>query len=100
MEELTIAQAMKTLGYNTAHFGKWHNGRTLGYEPWHQGFDESWMPQPHLHLDNVFMHNGEYKQTKGLMEERLMDRMLTYLEGQKDSASPFFMYYASHVPHA
>jgi arylsulfatase A-like enzyme len=99
MQELTIAKAMKTLGYKTAHFGKWHNGRTLGYEPWNQGFEESWMPQPHLHLDNVFIHNGDYKPTKGLMEERLMDRMLDYLDDQKKSSSPFFMYYATHVPH-
>lgn len=40
-------------GYKTAHFGKWHNGRTLGYEPWEMGFQESWLPTSHVHLDNL-----------------------------------------------
>jgi arylsulfatase len=43
--EVTIAEALKSLGYSTALFGKWHVG---GYnwkgrrEPTHQGFDEWW----------------------------------------------------------
>lgn len=43
--EVTIAEALKSLGYSTALFGKWHVG---GYEwkgrrePIHQGFDEWW----------------------------------------------------------
>lgn len=41
--EVTIAEGLKTLGYATALFGKWHLGgdRTEGNrEPSHQGFDE------------------------------------------------------------
>lgn len=43
--EVTIAEALKSLGYSTALYGKWHVG---GYdwkgrrEPTHQGFDEWW----------------------------------------------------------
>jgi hypothetical protein len=32
---------------------QWHNGRTLGYEPWTVGFQESWLPTSHVHLDNL-----------------------------------------------
>lgn len=35
---------MDDAGYNSVHYGKWHNGRTLGYEPWNVGFNESWLP--------------------------------------------------------
>ena len=99
-DEHNIAQAMKNLGYKTSHFGKWHNGRTLGYEPWNLGFEESWLPTAHLHMDNPFRHNGRYEKTKGLMEDRLMDKLLEYLDDVKDKEEPFFMYYATHVPHA
>jgi hypothetical protein len=30
-----------------------HNGRSLGYEPWHVGFEESWQPEQYIHLDNL-----------------------------------------------
>jgi hypothetical protein len=30
-----------------------HNGRALGYEPWHRGFNESWLPSDYIHLDNL-----------------------------------------------
>jgi hypothetical protein len=36
-----------------------HNGRTLGYEPWLLGFQDSWLPSSHVHLDNLMRHNGE-----------------------------------------
>lgn len=37
-EETTIAEFLKTIGYATAHFGKWHVGRV---HPSKHGFDES-----------------------------------------------------------
>jgi arylsulfatase A-like enzyme len=51
--EATLGNVMADGGYKTAHFGKWHNGRTLGYEPWEMGFQESWLPTSHVHLDNL-----------------------------------------------
>lgn len=51
--ERTSAQIMADGGYKTAHFGKWHNGRTLGYEPWSMGFQESWFPDLYINLDNL-----------------------------------------------
>ena len=42
--EVTIAEALKPLGYATGHFGKWHLGGEKSWhgrrEPTHQGFDE------------------------------------------------------------
>ncbi|MDP6503207.1 MAG: sulfatase-like hydrolase/transferase [Planctomycetota bacterium] len=46
-EEITIAEALKTKGYATGHFGKWHVGgfdkEMAGHHvmpPWQAGFDE------------------------------------------------------------
>jgi len=48
-EEITIAEALKDVGYYTAHIGKWHLGRVDGSHPNDQGFD-----------DSLFMEGGLY----------------------------------------
>jgi arylsulfatase A len=39
-EEITIAEMLKTVGYKTACYGKWHLGDLDGHLPTDQGFDE------------------------------------------------------------
>jgi arylsulfatase A-like enzyme len=48
-----MGDVMQQAGYVTAHYGKWHNGAALGYEPWWRGFNESWLPTDYIHLDNL-----------------------------------------------
>lgn len=49
-DETTIAELLKTAGYATAHFGKWHCGRV---DPKQHGFDESDGPTNNGGPDNV-----------------------------------------------
>lgn len=44
-------------------------------------------------------HNGVYVQTKGLMEQDLMDTLLSYLTRQEQDGEPFMAYYAPHAIH-
>lgn len=44
-------------------------------------------------------HNGRYVQTKGLMEQDLMDKIIAYLKDHESSGKPFYMYYAPHAIH-
>ncbi len=39
-EEITIAEALREVGYTTACFGKWHLGDAKGHMPIDQGFDQ------------------------------------------------------------
>jgi len=39
LNEVTIAQALKTKGYATFFAGKWHLGKTIEYYPQNRGFD-------------------------------------------------------------
>uniref|UniRef100_A0A383VC43 Sulfatase N-terminal domain-containing protein n=1 Tax=Tetradesmus obliquus TaxID=3088 RepID=A0A383VC43_TETOB len=97
--EATAGDVMQQAGYTTSHFGKWHNGRALGYEPWSRGFNESWLPSDYIHLDNLMRHNGAYKPTEGLMEQVLMDKLLGFLKKRQADGQPFFTYYAPFSIH-
>jgi len=92
--ETTIAELLKGAGYATAHFGKWHVGRT---DPAEHGFDES---------DGATKNGGPEdvahphpKQLYG-MTERSMD----FMTRQVQAGKPFYLqmsHYASrHVEDA
>lgn len=40
LDEITIADRLKSAGYRTALFGKWHLGSAARFHPMERGFDE------------------------------------------------------------
>ena len=104
LEEVTIAEALKSAGYTTCHIGKWHLGGEP-YFPEHQGFDiniggchsgaprsffwPKWGDNPPV----VGRREGEY------LPDRLAEEAAHFIEVNKDK--PFFLYlshYAVHIP--
>jgi arylsulfatase A-like enzyme len=67
-QEITIAEALKTAGYATAHFGKWHLGSVRNNSPANpgkNGFDE-WLSAPNFYdNDPILSHQGKAVPTKG-----------------------------------
>ncbi|WIA37700.1 hypothetical protein OEZ86_014587 [Tetradesmus obliquus] len=103
--ETTAAQYLSAQGYQTAHFGKWHNIQTLGYEPWHVGFQQSWYIDTNLQ-DGAVWHNGNISYVQGYTEQRLAGVLLDYLSKaearaakQGSKARPFLVYYAPRAMH-
>jgi len=43
-EEVTLAEVLSEVGYNTVHIGKWHMGDIMEAWPTHQGFDFAAFP--------------------------------------------------------
>jgi len=109
LEEITIAEILKSAGYRTALFGKWHLGATPGYGPNEQGFDEFF---GHLggFIDNYsheFLHGKPfhdlYRNDKEVFEDGNYFPDLIVRECHRfldaDKKRPFFMYVAFNVPH-
>ncbi len=83
LEEYTIAEALKTAGYATAHMGKWHCGQEA-YWPENQGFDINVgggsYPGPPSYFSpyhNVKLTDGPDKE---YITDRLTDEAMKYLD--------------------
>ncbi len=102
-EEVTIAEALKEVGYKTAIIGKWHLGEDPS-NPMAHGFD--------MHLPNwawgwpnkgyfapFGLEGFEDSKDGDYLTDRLTDEAVNYIESNKDN--PFFLYmshYAVHDP--
>ena len=81
LEETTIAELLKTVGYASAHFGKWHVGSR---HPSQHGFDESDGPTSNGGPDNVSDPNP--KQTLAMAQEGI-----SFMEKQVKAGKPFYL---------
>ena len=83
--EKTIAQALKTVGYKTGHFGKWHLNGLRGpgvpifkddkYSPGIFGFDKWLSVTNFFDFDPVMSYNGEFQEFKGSSSEIIVDEI-------------------------
>lgn len=99
-EVITIAQSLKTAGYTTGTFGKWH----LGADPDQQGFDINIAGS---HQGMTFHYFSPYQLPNikdGPEGEYLTDRLtseaITWIKSSK--SKPFFAYvpyYTVHTPY-
>ncbi len=117
--EVTLAEALKPLGYATALYGKWHLGGHdwLGKrEPTNQGFDE-WFGIPlssneaqgstdtaHVHNADPFIWEGKAGEaahkvkpfnveTRPLLDRESAERGIAFMEKNVRANKPFFLYY-------
>ncbi len=109
LEEVTLAEALKPVGYRTALFGKWHLGSHRDFGPKKQGFDEFFGLRDGF-IDNYnhyFLHgpgfHDLYEGTKEVwakgeyFPELMVGRSLKFIEQNKER--PFFLYVAFNIPH-
>ncbi len=65
LDTITLPQALKTAGYATGMFGKWHNGKEGPYRPENRGFDECWMYEKGARMKATISHNGKPQRMDG-----------------------------------
>ncbi|HUT09694.1 MAG TPA: sulfatase-like hydrolase/transferase [Thermoguttaceae bacterium] len=104
-QEVTVAEALKTAGYATGHFGKWHLGSVRRASPVHpgrNGFDE-WLSAPNF-FDNdpILSRQGTAVQTRGESSTVTVDAALEWITARAKSSEPFLavVWFGSpHGPH-
>jgi arylsulfatase A-like enzyme len=98
IDRVTLAQTMKSAGYATAMFGKWHLGQKAEYHPSRRGFDEAIVSMG-KHFD--FVTDPKVPVPPGAyLADFLTDRAVEFIE--KNRNKPFFLYlphFGVHVPH-
>jgi arylsulfatase A-like enzyme len=108
--ETTIAQMLKTRGYATAIFGKWHLGHHPQFLPTRHGFDEylglpysndMWPKHPTAKFPDLPLIEGEktieLNPDQSQLTTRYTEHAVAFVEKHKDR--PFFLYLAHSMPH-
>lgn len=100
-DEVTLAEAMRQVGYRTGLFGKWHNGAHYPMDPNGQGFDEflgfcagHW----NNYFDTTLQKNQRRVATKGYISDVLTDAALEFID--RNRTEPFLCYVPFNAPHS
>ncbi len=108
--EITLAEALKERGYNTAAVGKWHLGHSdPSFYPTQNGFDSYFgilysndMRKPWVQTDvplELYRDNEpiEHPIDQSTLTVRYTQESIGFIESQTDE--PFFLYMAYSMPH-
>lgn len=110
----TIPEVLRPAGYRSYFVGKWHLGEEPGHRPIDRGFDETFaiMHGGGSHYADMYpLHPGEpviYRRNGDIVTELpedfystryYTDRLLEWLERDKDRQSPFFASFSITAPH-
>lgn len=109
--EVTVAEVLKEVGYDTAIIGKWDlAGPDASGIPNHEGFDYSFgylhSARAHSHYPNYLWRNGEKVLLKGnengqgtqYAHDLFTQEALDYVDEER--RNPFLLYLAYTIPHA
>ncbi|MEM7391580.1 MAG: sulfatase-like hydrolase/transferase, partial [Verrucomicrobiota bacterium] len=111
LDTYTLPQMLKTAGYVTGIFGKWHLGDEDAYRPESRGFDEVYIhgsggigqsadAPGNSNIDPMLWHNGTFVRTKGYCTDLFFDQAIRWMGEKRSSDEPFFAYIAPNAPHA
>ena len=105
LEYYTTGEALKSVGYATALFGKWHLGWSP-YEPPNQGFDVNEpggsYPGPPSYFSPYHMERCGFKdgQKGEQIDERLTKSAIAFMEKNAKAGKPFFLNFWNFDVHA
>ena len=101
IDEETMAEVFKTAGYQTAAYGKWHNGMQAPFHPNSRGFDDFYgFCSGHWgnYFNPLLEHNGNMVRGNGFIIDDLTQHGIDFIEKNKNQ--PFFLYLPYNTPHS
>jgi arylsulfatase len=116
LKATTLAQVMKSAGYATGIFGKWHLGDEAEYQPGRRGFDESFIhgaggigqtypgscgdAPGNMYDDPAILHNGVFEKTQGYCTDLFFSHAIEWMDEKLDKGIPFFAMITPNAAHA
>ena len=109
LQEKTIAQALKSAGYSTGHFGKWHLNGMRGpgvpifsndtHHPGNFGFDKWLSVTNFFDRDPIMSRAGEFEEFKGDSSEIIVDEAIKFIKANAEANKPSFTIIWYGTPH-
>jgi len=109
-DEVTVAEILRSAGYRTGIFGKWHLGDNYPMRPMDQGFEESLVhrgggigqpsdpPGGSSYFDPLLVHNGKVVTTQGYCTDVYFEAAIRWMDVHHEE--PFFAYIPTNAPHS
>ncbi|XMO85359.1 sulfatase [Algibacter sp. AS12] len=110
LDETTLAEELKNLGYATAMFGKWHLGYAEEFNPTYQGFETftgfvGGNIDYHSHIDQEgyldWWKGNNIDDEKGYTTDLITSYGVDYIKNNNPNKTgkPFFLYLSQESPH-
>jgi len=115
LDATILPQVLKTAGYTSGIFGKWHLGDEHEYQPDQRGFDEVFIhgaggigqaydcscadAPDNKYTSPVIRHNGQFVQTEGFCTDVFFSAALGWIKEKTRAKEPFFAYISTNAPH-
>ena len=116
LQATTLAQVLKSAGYTTGIFGKWHLGDEEPYQPQQRGFDEVYIhgaggigqtypgscgdTAGNQYFNPALRHNGTFVKTQGYCTDLFFAQAIRWMGDRRKAGTPFFAYITPNAPHA
>jgi arylsulfatase A-like enzyme len=101
IDEETIAEVFKSAGYQTAAYGKWHNGMQAPFHPNSRGFEDYYgFCSGHWgnYYNPLLEHNGNLLRGNGFIIDDLTQHGIDFIK--ENTHQPFFLYLPYNTPHS
>ncbi len=115
LDATTLPEVLRSAGYTTGIFGKWHLGDEEPYQPQNRGFDETFIHGAggigqayncscadvpgNKYFDPVIRHNGSFVKTRGFCTDVFFTAALGWIDRVRAEEKPFFAYIPTNAPH-
>lgn len=115
LDAVTLPELLKSAGYVSGIFGKWHLGDEDAYQPEKRGFDEVFIhggggigqhyrgscgdAPGNTYFSPLIKHNGAFVKTQGYCTDVFFSQALQWIDSVRQKG-PFYVHIATNVPHS